>query len=425
MTTPTVNTSEVGYASSAAGAHGWWVDAAVEQAPELRWPFNLETFDYMRRRDTTAAAALSAVTLPIERTQWRIDGSGCDPRVAAHVAEDFGLPLVGEAPTNGGRTKGRFSWHEHLRFALDMLVFGFMPFEQVYRYDEQGRVRLGKLAPRPPRTVSGIDTAADGGLVAVRQWSAGSQLLERSIPVDRLVMYAYRRDPGSWWGNSVLRPAYKHVLTKDPVLRVWAQLIDRTGMGVVTYTGPPDPQDAAADLRQGLAMATALRAGSQAGAAVPNGADLQLQGLQGSIPDARAFMQYADDKILESVLANFLKLDGKGGSYALASVQEATFTQSLQALAQNVADVTTQHVIEDLVDRAFSLDEPAPRLVFDEIGSRINLTLEGLVALTQGDRPLLFPDRPIEQHIRARLGLPLKADTATDAAPAPARSVDV
>lgn len=426
MTSPAVWTSELGYAASAThgmgyGA-GWWGGLAVEQSPELRWPHNLTTFDYMRRRNGSVVAGYQAVTLPIERTAWRIDGRDCDPVVARHVAQDFGLPLLGEAPGNGGRTKGRFSWSEHLRSALEMIVFGLKPFEQVYRYDEAGRVRLRKLAPRPPRTLSGIDVASDGGLQAIRQWGGvGSNRAETRIGVERLVVHCYRRDDGDWWGNSALRPAYKYVLMEDPVLRVWAQLIERTGMGVVTYTGPPDPADGAVDLAEGLKMAQALRAGSQAGAAVPHGAELKLQGLQGAIPDARAFAQFGKDSILEVFLANFLKLDAKGGSYALASVQEATFTQSLQALAQQIADTTNTHVIEDLVDLAFGPGEAAPKLVFDEIGSRINLTLEGLVAMTQGARPLLFPDREIEQHLRARLGLPLKSDVT----PPPLPSVNV
>ena len=421
MTTPLVPVSEVGYSNGLTGLDGWWSGLGHEQAPELQWPFNLTTFDYMRRRNGSVIAGYQAVTLPIERTSWRIDGTDCDPQVARHVAQDFGLPLLGEAPSNPGRTKGRFSWSEHLRFALEMIVFGFYPFEQVYGYDDAGRVRLRKLAPRPPRTVSGIDVARDGGLEAVRQWgTAGRGTTETRIGVDRLVVYSYRRDAGSWWGNSALRPTYKYVLMEDPVLKVWAQLIERTGMGVVTYTGPENPQDPALDLAEGLKMAQALRAGSQAGAAVPFGAELKLQGLQGAIPDARAFAQYGKDSILEAFLANFLKLDAKGGSYALASVQEATFTQSLQALAQQVADTVNSHVIEDLVDLAFGPGEAAPRLVFDEIGSRINLTLEGLVALTQGERPVLYPDKEVEQHVRARLGLPLKRDLAV-----PAPSVDV
>lgn len=420
MTTP-VSTSEVGYANASPPQAGWWGGLQPERAPDLVWPMNLTTYDYMRRRNGSVVAGVQAVTLPVERTTWRIDGRGCDPAVARHVAEDFGLPLLGDPPSNLGRTKGRFSWAEHLRFALEMIVFGFQPFEQVYRYDDRGRVRLAKLAPRPPRTVSAIDVARDGGLQGIRQWNTGIGGPETKIPVERLVMYTYRRDAGSWWGNSALRPAYKYVLMEDPNLRVWAQLIERTGMGVITYTAGPDSPDAAAEVAEGLKLVTALRAGDRAGASVRNGAAVALQGLNGAIPDARALLQYGKDSILEVFLANFLKLDAKGGSYALASVQEATFTQSLQALAQQIADVTNAHVIEDLVDAAFGEGEPAPKLVFDEIGSRINLTLEGLTALTQGDRPVLYPDREVEQHIRARLGLPLKTDTA----PVPPPAVDV
>ncbi len=172
-------TTERGYASDTGGAF-WNYDH--EDAPELRWPLSVWVYDAMRRQDAQTASVLRAVTLPVRRTAWRIEAAGARPEVARFVAEDLGLPLVGEQLPPAPRSRDRFSWSEHLQHALLMLVYGHMFFEQVYRLDEQGRARLRKIAPRLPRTLAAVNVAADGGLVSIDQWSAAGSNTDRADP---------------------------------------------------------------------------------------------------------------------------------------------------------------------------------------------------------------------------------------------------
>lgn len=298
------------------------------------------------------------------------------------------------------RTRDRFSWREHLRLALLSLVYGFMPFEQVYRVDDNGKARLRKLAPRMPRTVQRIDVARDGGLVAIEQFG-----VEKPIPVSQLVMYVNEREGANWYGQSLLRAAYKPWLLKDPALRVWAQAVERNGMGVPVYEGAEDED--ADSLKKGENLATSFRAGTNAGGSIPHGATLHLLGVKGNLLDPENNVRYQDEQIAKAVLAHVLNLGQATGtgSYALGSVLADVLTQSLQAMAQDIADVATQHVVEDWVDLNFSTDEPAPRIVFDEIGGQsIAAALKLLV-----DAGLLFPDRGIEEQMRQLYGLPSKA----------------
>jgi hypothetical protein len=64
------------------------------------------------------------------------------------------------------------------------------------------------------------------------------------IPVNRLVAYVRDPDPGVWVGNSILRPAYKHWLLKDELIRIHAVASRRNGMGtpVATSTSEPSPK---------------------------------------------------------------------------------------------------------------------------------------------------------------------------------------
>jgi hypothetical protein len=404
---------EIGYASSQT-SYNWVVEG--ETTPELQWPQSVEVYDAMRRTDSQCASVLRAVTLPVRRTPWRIDPAGARAEVVELVADDMGLPIVGQNPKVLPRTKDRFSWADHLRLALLMLPFGFSFFEQTYRIEPDGsRAHLHKLGQRPARTIMSVDVARDGGLISITQYGTlNNDGPQKPIPVDRLVAYVCDREGGNWLGQSLLRPAYKSWLIKDRLLRVQAQTIERNGMGVPLYIGA----ETETELDTGRAMAQAWRSGEAAGAAIPNGADLKLRGVEGELPDALPAIEYHDSQIARAVLAHFLNLGTQTGSWALGTTFADFFTLSLQTLAQQIADVATQHIIEDLVDINFGPDEPAPRLTFDEIGSRQAATAQALKSLV--DSGVIHPDEVLEESSRQQYGLP-PADPATATVP----SVDV
>lgn len=370
---------ERGYAHGDAGS--FWVDLTEETTPELVWPLSVEVFDKMRRQDSQVSSVLRAVRAPITRTQWRIDGTGCDREVTESVARSLGLPIKDDDPDKmpaPQRGRDRFSWDEHLRLALLMLPFGHSYFEQVYREDPEATARMGrdqyrirKLALRPSRTISAITVARDGGLVSIQQH--GSTLDSKKtppLPVNRLVAYVLEREGANWLGQSLLRSAYKNWLLKDLALRTWSTSIDRNGVGVPIYEGA----DREPSLDAGEALATSVRSGENAGGAIPHGAKLTIKGVEGDLPDIDKFVRYQDEAIARSALGHFLNLGSQGGSqvgsYNLGSVLADTFNLSLDSVAGLVAEIATAHVIEDLVDINFDTTTPAPRLVYDEIGTR-------------------------------------------------------
>lgn len=404
--------NEIGYATE---ARSWWNYDETETTPELQWPLSVAVYDAMRKQDAQVASVLRAVTLPVRRTPWRVDPAGAKSRVTQFVAENLGLPVVGKEPKAALRTRDRFSWQEHLKDALLMLPFGHMYFEQVYRVDDGGdRARLRKLAPRMPRTIEEIKVADDGGLVSITQYSSKVGQPQRPIPVDRLVAYIHDKEGGNWLGFSLLRPAYKHWLIKDRLLRVDAQTIERNGMGVPLYKAA----DGEEDLSAGLAMAKAWRAGETAGSAVQNTADMVLRGVEGTLPQALPSIRYHDEQIGRAVLAHFLNLGTQTGSWALGTTFADFFVLSLQTLAQQIADTATQHIVEDLVDINFGPTEPAPRVVFDEIGSRQAATAQALKALV--DAGLITADDVLKETVRQQYGLPPVDAATTVKPPAPA-----
>lgn len=385
--------------------------ALAEDNRRLAFPQSARVFSKMLREDTQVKSVARAVTLPIRRAGWRIDRNGADDAVVAAVAEDLRLGVVGESPNAPlAPRQGRISFEKHLEDALKSLFYGYMFFEQVYAPGVDGREHLVKLAPRWPGTVEKINVAADGGLVSIEQRavSSDSWAQERTVvPVDRLVAYVYEDEGNQWIGQSVLRPAYKNWRLKDELLRKEVTTLDRNGMGVPVYTGSEYADDKDADLKFGQDLAENLRSGAYAGAAVPAGAKLELKGVSGQLVSPREAIQYHDSQIAKAVLAHFLNLEGKGGSYALAETQSDLFVQSLQTIAEWIADVFTQHVIEDLVHVAFpAYDGMCPRLVFDPIASKKELTAADLATLL--DKGALFADKDLEEHLRRVYSLPAK-----------------
>lgn len=401
----TVQTREVGHALTSGRG------ATAEDNWALRFPESAKVFAKMGREDTQITSVLKALWLPIQRATWMIDPNGADPEVVALVAEDLRLPVLGDDPRKPvARRRGRVSWSEHLQKALLALQFGCMFFEQVYAEGPDGRMHLRKLAPRMPGTLSKVNVARDGGLESIEQAPVnvdGESVKGVTIPVDRLVAYVHAPTDTSWTGTSVLRPAYKHWMLRDQFLRLEAQVLDRNGMGVPVYTGSEFTNDPAGDLERGQDIATSLRSGKAAGAAIPAGSKLALMGVSGQLVNPREAIAYHDSMMARAVLAHFLNLEGKGGSYALAETQSDLFIQSLQTIAEWIADTATQHIVEDLVDVAFpDYDGMAPRIIAEPIASKKELSAQDLATLVRDK--VLIPDKDLEEDTRRRYSMPAK-----------------
>lgn len=405
-------TREMGYVTPYPG--NFWMLDAEETTPELRWPYSVRVYRQMLRQDCQVTSVFNAITLPIERTRWRVSPNGARDEVVQHISEDLNLPIEGtdEPKKKPGRARGRFDWTEHIRLALKQMQYGHMFFEQLARIDDSGRARLLRLSPRLPATIQALDVAANGDLRSITQFGAGAGVgqygvitgsdfgMSKPIPINRLVAYSHRREGGDWFGESILRPAYKNWLIKDRLLRTQAQTIDRNGMGIPTYEGAPDDTD----LSKGLAIAKGFRSGDNSGVAIPHGAKLRLLGIEGALPNADPVIRYHDEQIARSALAHFLNLGTQTGSWALGSTFADFFVQSLQVQAQNLADVATQHIVEDIVDWNWGYDEPAPTITFDEIGSMHDATAEAIATLVAAG--VILPDEVLERAVRVQFSLP-------------------
>jgi hypothetical protein len=437
------------------GLDGWGFGSRVK-TPEMNWPQCLEIFEDMGETEGQITSALEAIVTPIMATGKRLDPRGCRDEVVEHIANDLGVQIMGaeEAPTDEdladpdydpavgrppgpqrSRRRGRFSLTEHLEVAIpDHLQYGHAVFEQVYfPPGEDGKYHLRKLGFRPPRTIALWDIAPDGGLRAIEQWAPGYLSPGPGIyaygprgirlPVTRLVVYVNGKRGSHWIGRSVFRPAYKHYILKDRLIRRYDTITERNGMGIPTYTAAGTSP---AEVLAGQDIADSTRMGDDSGISLPHGATMELLGVKGQIVDVLAGIKYHDEMMARSMLANILNLgQNRGtGSWALGSTLQDVLSLKVQAINARARDTFNDHVIEDIVQLNYGPDEPAPRLVFDEIGSKTSALVQALATLVQNG--VLKADEDLETFIRTTLDLPPRggAQLAPAAPPAPAPEED-
>lgn len=403
-----------------------------EDVQDMLWPNSVRTLTRMGRIDTRLASLLKAIFLAVRTTTWWIDPNGARDEVVEHVATDLGLPIRGADETEPTpRSRGRFSWNRHLQGALKYLQFGHQVFERTYTIDDRGRAHLSRLSPRPSSTIAYWDVAANGDLLSVWQWPVGTLMagfggvgqrvigstpMGKAIPADRLVVYVHDPDPGVWYGNSILRPCYSNWVIKAELIRIEAAAARRYGVGTpVINVSAKESQDPTRMALYGK-IAQEWTGGMNSGAAFPDGTDGHIRGVEGTMPSGmiRQAIDYHDKAMALAALMQFMSLD-KGGSHALATVQEDPWIMATQAVADDIRDTAQASVVEDIVDVNWGRDEPVPLLGCDKIGKEATAAMLQMLAAAR----LLTPDDPLEAFIRSASGLP-PADPATADEPDPA-----
>ncbi|MGX6605649.1 phage portal protein family protein [Micromonosporaceae bacterium Da 78-11] len=374
----------------------------LEHIPDLLFPTSVPVYARMRR-DPQITAILSSWMLQLRRAQWQIDPAGCNPKVAARIADDLGLHVVGDDTPGAARTRG-VSWNEHLRSALGMLPFGFAGFEMLADI-RSGQARLAGLYERPQWTISHLHVdGSTGDLKGITQDAAWKNESPQ-IPAERLVWYANEREGANWAGSSLLRSCYSSWFLKEEMKRVHGISNRRWGAGVAVMKANPGSAPSTPQMMQAMELTAAMRAGETAGAAVPPDFTLDIMGLSGSVPDTLGFIKWLDQQMSRSALMGMLDLgETPNGSRALGETFVDAFLLALEAAAEHIADVATRQIAARLVDWNEGADEAVPRVVVSGVGSRRETTAESLQLLLSSGA--LAADPGLEAWVRREYRLP-------------------
>jgi hypothetical protein len=401
LTAPTRTSGYVDDNIFLANGYGQLVDMVLETVPELFWPYSIRTYARMRH-DPQLAAVLKAYTYPIRRSSWALDGTDCRPEVNQLVADDLGLPILGQEEKPSGVKRRKFQWSEHLRLSMLDLTFGHMAFERIYDMSS-GQARIAGVYERMPQTIQSIKIDGDGQIERVKQHFTPNPDSQDGIGANALVWYAHEREGTNWVGQSLLRPSWAFWLLKHEVARVHAISIRRFGMGILEVQAPAGATPG--QIAEAQRYATSIRASETGGAGLPQGFTSALRGLQGSVPDAVAFIEYLDKQMTRATLTSLLDLaDTTHGSRALGETFMDLFLLALQSIADTHADQATQQLVVPLVDLNWGEDEPAPKIVCGDVGAQHEVTANTMQLLMSSGA--LSADPALEQYIRREYKLP-------------------
>jgi hypothetical protein len=368
---------------------------ADEYNSKLATTAGITVYDEMRRSDGTVKAAVRVCELPIRSAKWYVEPASEDA-ADAEIA-DFVWKCFSEYQS--------ITFNDLLRHALLSLPFGVMAFEKVFavrEVDGQTRIIWDKLAPRMPRSIQKWAIGSDEP--GITQLKSNSDTVE--IPIDKLVVIVNEKEGDNWWGTSVLRPAYKHWFMKNTMYKIDAIAAERQGLGVPYAKLPENYTEA--DRSKAEEILKNVRANQQAFILEPHDYEIGFKDMMAkSTRDLNPSIEHHNREIMKSVLAQFLELGStnKSGSRALSEDHSALFLQSLETVAQGVADAFNTYAVEELVDLNFNDVKAYPKLTFTGItqvdAAAIATTYQALV--TTGGIKIGSKD---EQFFREQLSLP-------------------
>lgn len=369
----------------------------VETIPALAWPENVTTYAAMRN-DTQISAILKAYTLPLRAATWIFDPKGCRKEVVQACADMFGLPILGDDESDTGPFRQRgVIWDEHLDVALDMLIYGHMPFAIGGEVTgDPLRWHLTELSERMPATITKIEVERNGKLKSITQFGS-----ETEIRASNLLWYAHAKRGGNWAGRSMLREAYAPWLLKHEMWRILATSGRRFGAGIPVVNAPAGATPA--EIETARELASAMRVGDQAGIGLPNGYSAQIAAMTGSLPDTLGFVRYLDQQIATAVLATVLNLDASpNGSRALGTTMLNLLREAWRATAREIA-TPANRLAANMVNWNYGEDEPVPRLLVQDLDRPVP-TAEAVTAL-MGAGAIKY-DPNLETAMRALYQLP-------------------
>lgn len=374
-----------------------------EYNPELSDIKGIKIYDKMRKSDATVSAAVSASELPIRRASWFIKTASEDEK-DIEIRDFVSRALFDEM---------LLTWDNFLRQALLMLPFGVMVFEKVFalrEIDGKQRIIWSKLAPRLPKSITHWETANGNPGIQQLDPNVGEAI---SIPMEKLLVFVHNMEGENWWGNSILRSAYKPWYMKTNLEKIDSVAHERQGLGIPFVKLPSGYTDA--DVTKAENVLKNLRANEKGFLLEPEDITVEFKDMKANtVKDPTRAIAYHNRQIVLAVLAQFLDLgSGSTGSRALSEDHTNLFLQSLEAIANSVADVINKFAIKELVDLNFENVEKYPSLGYNGI-ARVDVeklstayqrfTQSGGLKATEAD----------DQFLRELMGLPENVEGDTD-----------
>ena len=355
--------------------------------------------DEMIKNSPVVAAIRLAIEMSIRSAEWYLEGEDENPRA---------FELVDEAWQNMSH-----SWNDHVSDAMLMPFYGMGLFSIVYKR-EGGRMMWRKFKMLPADTIMRWDFAGDDGIDGLWQYP---HLYAPYIPVERVLLYRFRRNRGNPEGESILRPAWVPWWYVKNLQQIEAIGIERNMNGLPIITPPmgadmTESTSTTSDYGRAHQIIRNARQDEQAGIILPAPTgdgehqrwhfDLMSGGGMSKAIDSSMVIQRYEKRMLMACLSQFLIL-GQDSVGALATFEGGAgfFTQAVDSIADSIAETFSKYAIPRLC-KLNGLDSEGVQLSHTSVGE-VDLEKLGTFISVTGDKITWTPDDEIWLRASARL----------------------
>jgi hypothetical protein len=387
-----------------------WGIRSDEFVVQLRGRQGIRKYREMSENDPIIGAILTAMTMMLRSVEWRVEGDN-------EADKEFV-----ESVMHGMDDK---SWEEFIADVLTFLQYGFSVFEMVPRRDDDGMIRIKKLASRAAYTIDRFETTDSGDILGVWQIAARKNVF---MPYSRILHFRTTSVANEPSGRSVLRSAYTAWNAQNNIKYFEGVGIERELNGLPIAYIPSeymasDASDAQKALynqvkkilrdvkrnEQGYIVFPSDLYANEDGSLTNNRmVEFDLVASKGTRDiDTGAVIVRYQQEIARSVMADFVMLGANDrGSFALSQSKADLFLRALEGYADTITAQLNRKMIPTLWEMNGKDKSTMPKISrgriapvdLDELGQFIQrLALSGVD---------LFPDDILDGHLRDVAGLP-------------------
>ena len=400
------------------GATGTSIMAGIlvneDYNPDFGWRKGIEIFDQMRRSNGTVRAIEQLLAMPLRAATWSIKAAKKGDAEAEKLASFVESALFHDMEfcTPEGVEQHQ-TWDDILRHACLMMTYGFMPFEMVWREDDQGFTKWAQWLPLLPRTVWRWWVNQQTDLVGIQQRTyINYGWYYRDIPASKLLLFTHEREGNNYEGMSVFRAAYPHWFYLQQYYKIQAVGIERNA--VTPPIGYLGPLATGGDRDNLFAVVQNMRVGESMGAVLQNGEKIEYPAnhqTQGA--DVQQAIDHHMQMMTQAAVTTFLSLGASAkGAFNLAESMISMLMTLLQARAQYICDTINAVAIKQLVRYNFGPQAVYPQLCVGRLTATDITRVANALAALAGYIP---PSNEITDFLTKMIGLPEAAHSEVQA----------
>jgi Protein of unknown function (DUF935) len=383
-----------------------------ELVPELTSPFSRTQVYAKMMNDAGVDVSMRVAKTPVLSAEYFMEPFSDNPQdqlisefVWANLFEGMSAPFLNS-----------------IEDILHMYEDGYSILEQVFEErvwsqkatgaNSRKYTMLKKLAFRPATTVKEIVYDNNGGPTKVVQNAVQSDgsVTEKTLPIEKIVIFSMNKKGGDLTGKSLLRTAYPHWYYKTHFYKIDAIQKERHSLGVPKGKLLPGyNQNDPKILRQLLRN---LRTNEESFMVLTPNVDVEFAEIHGNLVNVLESAMHHNMMIMLNVMAQFLVLgtEGTGGGRATAGAQSDIFMKSLRHIANYIADSLNMYLIPQLVVWNFPTNN-FPKLKVRNIGETRDLQMLGSALANLFAQQAITHDDPTENWIRRVFDMPSKTAT--------------